>query len=791
MKHLLLLWITIPFALLSQTSGVVIDEEQNAPVFGATIISSTGEKAKSDIDGQFNLNLSTYPATLIISAQSYENDTVTVNGPGTITVGLKPPIQAIKTVVVSAGRRSQEIEEVPISMEILRPELFDNKGLVNVEEIVDQSPGVFVMDGQVSIRGGSGFAYGAGSRVLLMWNGIPILSGDAGDAKWNAIPMECASQIEVLKGASSVLYGSGALNGIISLSEREPGLKGEARFKVQAGVYGNPKRSTLKWWTRNPMFYQAEAYYGKMKKRFGYTVSVNGFTSPGYREGEKENRGRVSGTLFIRPEKAKRLKAGIGYNLQYQETGNFIIWRSDTFAYTPSGGADVKNPESTLTFNEGGRFSIDPYVKVYDKKNNLHSLKTRYYLVTNKNLTNPSQSSNSSVSYADYQFQKKWRKGTALTTGLTGIRTDVNSNLFGAHHSNNLGAYLQYEHRFFDKLDLTGGVRMEYFEQDGKRGDSDFYFGKDSTVKIPVYPVFRVGAHYKLAKFTHLRASFGQGVRYPAVAERYTKTAVGPLLVFPNPNLRPERGWAAELGIKQAVKIGDNWKGLLDVSGFVNQYENMMEFQFGIFNPITDQRLDPSDPDYGSQVAAIFAQGYTVNDLFGFSAVNAESARISGFEVSFNSQGKIKEVELTSLIGYTYMNPISLNRDSAYLSTFSDTSTNILKYRFNHLAKVDIEAKWKGISLGFSARYNSFMRNIDRIFEEEITTDLYILPGLKDYRQRNNKGNIVFDARIGYEFLEHYRVGFIVNNLFNEEYSSRPGDVQAPRTFILQLQLKF
>ena len=61
-----------------------------------------------------------------------------------------------------------------------------------------------------------------------------------------------------------------------------------------------------------------------------------------------------------------------------------------------------------------------------------------------------------------------------------------------------------------------------------------------------------------------------------------------------------------------------------------------------------------------------------------------------------------------------------------------------------------------------------------------------ILPGLKQYRVLNNKGNLVFDLRTGYTFKEHYRVGFMINNLFNTEYSTRPGDIQAPRTFIVQ-----
>jgi iron complex outermembrane receptor protein len=172
--------------------------------------------------------------------------------------------------------------------------------------------------------------------------------------------------------------------------------------------------------------------------------------------------------------------------------------------------------------------------------------------------------------------------------------------------------------------------------------------------------------------------------------------------------------------------------------------------------------------------------------------------------LSFNSQGKIGEVELTSLIGYTYMVPNTLNTDSAYVHTFSTYEYNeatssasynpMLKYRFNHLIKGDVEATWKSMSLGASVRYSSFMENIDAVFEENLTTSgdpLYILPGLEQYRELNNIGLAVVDARFGYEIKEHYRIGFIINNVFNTEYVSRPGDVQAPRSFILQLQLKF
>jgi iron complex outermembrane receptor protein len=302
---------------------------------------------------------------------------------------------------------------------------------------------------------------------------------------------------------------------------------------------------------------------------------------------------------------------------------------------------------------------------------------------------------------------------------------------------------------------------------DGESRDTDFMLSKKDSLIIPFYPVFRTGLHYELAKYTHLRASLGQGIRYPSVAERYTQTSVGALNIFPNPYLRPEIGWAAEIGVKQGVKIG-SWKGMFDVAAFVNEYSNMMEFSFVII------------PNSSGNIS----------EWVGFQAQNAEKARITGIDLSFNSIGKIRNIEIISLIGYTYMNPISLNTDANYQLQFSDSGTNLLKYRFKHLAKADIEVNYIKMSAGFSCRYNSFMTNIDRTFEDPIGIQ-YILPGLKEYRKKYNKGSLVFDVRIGYKINDLMRIGLIANNILNTEYSSRPGDIQAPRNFMFQLQMKF
>lgn len=676
---------------------------------------------------------------------------------------LKIKIKDEKGVVVSAARFEKNIEQVNISMEVLRPELIANKGFSNLEQAVGQSPGVFTMDGQVSIRGGGGYAYGAGSRVLLVWNGVPMLSPDIGDVKWNAIPMEHAAQIEIIKGASSVLFGSGALNGIIAMNEKDAPLDGALSVKVQSGIYGSPRRASMKWWGAPPTFELIDVYAAKRKNNHALTLGVNAFRDKGYREGDHELRARIHGTYSYFSTKVPQLKAGLSFHVQAQEEGVFILWRNDSMGYQAL--------PNTLSEQRAVRLSVDPYLLFVSKHKTKHALRTRYYLTTTGNGLVYVDASLGQLYYADYQATKKI-KNFQLAFGATSNVSQVTSYIFGNHLSKNFSAYQQTDWAK-GKFDIQAGLRLEYCQLNKATPETIFDWG---PLQLPVYPILRIGSHYELAKATHLRASIGQGIRFPAVAERYISTSVGGLRIFQNPNLQAERGWAAELGLKQIVRIGD-WKAMVDVAGFVNSYSNMTEFAFGVFKPDTMAFLQTTNPN---------AINYLYNWV-GFQAQNAERARITGIEFSMSSSGHIGELEILSLLGYTYMNPVSLNSDPSYVATFSDTTSSMLKYRFKHLAKADIEFNYKKYGIGFSGRYNSFMRNIDIAFEDGIL-GTEILVGMDHYRAIFNRGVPVFDIRLNYTFSKELKFNFIINNLTNAEYVSRPGAIQAPRNFMVQLQ---
>lgn len=781
-----------------EISGLVLDSSDNQPVIGALIKFNNEKMVVTDMDGKFSFKVTSREGELLIESAGFATYKQKITSSTILPLAILMSTEAndLETVVISVGKYDQKLEEVTVSMTVIKPNMLENKNTVNCETVVEQVPGVTVQDGQVSMRGGSGFAYGAGSRVLLLVDDMPMLSGDASDIKWNALPVENIEQIEVMKGASSVLYGSGALNGVIHVRTAYPTDQPLTKINVTHGMYGDPQRDSLRWWRKGENPYYTGAYFLHSRKVKQMDVVVGGafFDDGGYREGETESRSRLNLGLRYRPKKNPRLNFGINGNYSQAKGGLFIIWEDQNNAYSPSGGANPDSAGSTLSQFNNFRYNIDPYLNYFTKNGNRHSLRTRYFNTTNRNQTDTvNQNSIARIYYWEYQFQYKLKGDWRFVSGVAGYLNDVTSYLYGDHRGLNAAAYTQVDKKFFKKLSVSAGIRLEYFKLDDYQTVSTYSIIRNGdTSNIPVQPVIRAGLNYELTKSTFLRCSFGQGYRFPSVTEKYVTTSVGSLNFYSNPALKPEYGWSFEAAAKQVLKIG-KWKGFFDVAYFYTRYKNMTEFTFGVYNPPGQAlNLTPTSPGY-------------LYKWIGFRAENAEEAQISGMEVELAGAGKIGKFEIFTLIGYTYMNPITLNNDTAYRVTFSDSTTNMLKYRFKHLFKADIQIDYKFISLGGSLRYNSYMVNVDKSFYDlqipgpslgfppSVVLHLgdLLLKGFPSYRARFKTGATVLDLRLMFKLSPTTKLGINANNVFNTEYMGRPGDIQAPRNIAMQLNLKF
>ncbi len=676
----------------------------------------------------------------------------------------------INEYTVSAKKYDQKIEDETVSTTILETDIIQDRATTNTKDIVTQIPGLHTQEGQVSVRGGAGFSYGAGSRVLVMVDGTPMLSGDAGDVKWNYLPLESINQIEVLKGASSVLYGSSALNGVINIRTQYPTSEPKTNINFVTGMYDKPfGERDLKWWDGYRGMQGINFFHARqVTKHFDLIVGGNFFNDQSFRMEESERRGRLNINTKFQNKKKAGLFYGVNLNGQLTDVDLFFVWKHSDSVLTPSPG--------TNSVSKNNRFNIDPYIEYFTKKGDKHSLKTRWFNTDNNNQLDLTQSSTSDLIFTEYQFKKRIDTNFTITSGATFIKTFVNSTLYGNHQSTNFAIYSQLDKVFWKKLTVSAGIRAEYFKMN-----------QDAE---PILPIIRTGLNYELSKATFVRASYGQGYRFPSVAEKFASTSVGSLTVFPNPELNPEKGWSAELGIKQGLKI-QNWIGYFDIAGFINEYENMTEYTFGFYDTTTFEQK----------------QTGTISE-FGASSRNVNRARISGIDMTLAGKGKIGKLGISVLAGYTYMNPKPIDTDSAYLNTFSSLTTNYtydrtldlnsdtvsdnLKYRFNHLFKADIQFEYWKMTLGMSYRYNSFIHNIDESFNIlGVFSGETFLGELDEYRKRQRSGTSIFDMRIGYKHSDKMKFSFIVNNIFNLEYQTRPGWVMPPRNYVFQASFSF
>src|ERR1700756_410410 len=413
-KRILIFICQFILSYTSYSQGVIrgrVTDKSNKETLPGVVLICGDKNAVTDVNGNFLLEVPAGKCTLKASLVGYANfsKTLDVKANDTITVAIALDVsnKALDAVVVSAGKYEQKLSEVTVSMEVIKADLLQSKAVAQLDQIMGQVPGVYITDQQVSIRGGSGFTYGAGSRVMMLVDGMPMISADAGDIKFNYVPIETMSQMEVIKGASSALYGSSALNGVINMRTKFAGEQPETQVSMMTGIYGNADRESLDWWTQqhrfNPM-YQGVTFSHSQK--FGNLDLVMGgqlYKDEGYRDSASENRVRANLNLRYRFKKVQGLSVGINSTAMAYSGQLFFLWKSADSAFQSRPGA--------LSAYSNTRNNIDPYISYVSKKGGKHNLRGRYFLTNNTNSSGgANQGSRAELYYSEYQWQKAFRK---------------------------------------------------------------------------------------------------------------------------------------------------------------------------------------------------------------------------------------------------------------------------------------------------------------------------------------------------------------------------------------------
>ena len=912
MKHFynLLVLVCVSQATLAETlTGVITDGFTREPLIGVTILNTADNSGTvTDFDGAYSLEVNSLPATIKFSYVGYQTEEkVFKTIPAVFNMAMQADNEVLDEVVVTAGRFEQRMTDVTVSIVVVKPHALRSQAPTDLSATLQTLPGVEVIDKQPSIRGGGGWTYSVGSRCQVLMDGMTILNPKTGEINWNNVPLENVAQVEVVKGASSVLYGSSALNGVINVRTQRPGLNPETKISGYVGVYDNYNNYSYTG-ARLPLYYGAEASHSRRIGDFDVSGAISGFKDEGFRQQGFNDRVRFGGnmTYHMPAEENKYVNMGVNLNYVANRYGDFFIWRSPKDPLRPS-------PLTNMGRNEHN-FNIDPFFNYDDTERGIsHKLRTRFYM-TSDNVTQPSgvistqdllkwgltsfdldkvmgyvnevtgnigsgmdiadallvtfkdvtvpianeqwldavvngidlvknglgytgtvAEMQDAVAYAmdlladktptrpeltyngyiDYQFAKQWNSGVRLTTGINWNHITNTANITGTHHTDNVAAYLQYDHRIANRLSLSAGVRLEYYRMDDQYKEANIQIG---NWLCPVRPVFRAGLNWEIYKAGFLRASFGQGYRNPSVTEKFARKDIGGVGVYPNKNIKPESGYNAELGYKQLYKFGPV-SGTLDVAAFYTEYRDMIEYQFGLFRN-SDFTMVNSMYDVVDELKNIvndFAQTKSLANAgigIGAQFVNVSHARIYGAEVSTAGMVDIKkDMNLRYSIGYTFTEPEDMDNERRIEEekTYTDplqmknksNDSKYLKYRNKHSFKTTIDYTYKWFSIGVNMSYRSKILAVDylmvdeRVKEQKDLMDyarMFIFGyedglSLHDYWMSHNNGIFTMDLRASVRFKEHVEMQFLVNNLLNTEYSYRPMALAPPRTFVCRMNI--
>jgi outer membrane cobalamin receptor len=794
-KSLLFLVLIIVSSLVSAQNAVirgkVTDDRTQEPLPYVNIGVKGMEKGTfTDSSGYYKISITQGQYILLFSSIGYETleKTITINDHGVhgVDVSLKSSSKELNTVVVSASKYAQKIQESISTIEVLKPQMIQNANIQTVDKAVEQVPGVAVIDNEPQIRSGSGFSSGLGSRVMVLVDEIPVLRGDAGRPVWDFLPIDDIDQIEVVKGASSVLYGSSALNGAINVRTSWPKENTMNKISVTAGMYSKPSRKFDSPWTgTNPVQYGVNIAHSQKIENVDLCLGGGYYNDQGYigpypdsakkqdpstTTGAFTQRAKFTFNTRVRSKNVEGLAYGLNGNFMLEKNAQAFFWYdADTNIYRPY-------PQALSTF-KSFTFYLDPFLRYFGKKGGSHSFKNRFFY-DNSSATN-NQSSRSMTLYNEYQFQKKFKRMEDIVVVIgvinsyvwssgqvfSGILTSdsvTGAGQSGHFNSENFAVYSQIEKKFFNRLNVLIGGRWEYYKLTSFEDNR---------------PIFRAGANFQAAKGSFIRASVGQGYRFPSIGERYITTTSGRFGFYPNPELAPETSLSIELGFKQVYKFG-NVVGIADLAIYQEEYDNYIEFNYGVWGKSHDLLKNS-----------------------GFKFFNTGPARIRGIEATVTGEGDIlKDFNISAMVGYTYSVPQSMDPTYAfippntvtnyynYTNSSSNPAHNILKYRIQSLLKGDLQLAYKKMAAGASTRFYGFMQNIDKFFSDYDRPNLFST-GITKYRVDHDHGTWVVDCRVSY-LLKDFRFSVIVNNLMNTEYSLRPLTIESPRTTSVQVVYK-
>jgi outer membrane receptor for ferrienterochelin and colicins len=658
------------------------------------IINNTTIGTMTDETGHFKLaNLPLGEITVVAQAVGYktkEQNVIMKKNQGTeLFITLEEDLFHVEQVVITGTRTKHYIKDVPIRTEVITSKLIENKNAGNLYEILEGTSGIRVEQQCQYCNFSMIRMQGLGSEnTQILINGQPIYSGLAAVYGLQQIGTDDIDRVEVIKGAGSALYGSGAIAGAINIITKEPSFVPEVKAGIQVGCFGTNK-------------YNAYTTLRNEEGNIGLTINVQKLTgnaidqtSEGTTPEEVKQKDGISDRVASDLNNAG---FGLYVNNLFSDNEKLIIRGRYIYEKREGGIMDddyYRNPltdgtesitsdryEAELSYNKTFKNASElNFMLAYTRHNRTATNDTYLcdYMDTHNDSTpdvrdmRPYLAEENSIT-GTLTYGKKI-KNHYLLIGAQGfydnleesgmyVVVDPESEYLGTSYkstshksADEFGFFVQDEWNLGKKLTIVPGVRFDiHHSEEDYNADREVFataFPESSFDKNSFSP--RIALKYEASQRVTLRANIGTGFRAPYGFSEDLHLCSGSPRVWKSSDLDPERSVSYNLS--------------------ADYYGSKMRFSAGLFRTDLKDKIAFADADPDIAALGYDYQWENIDDAF---VQGLEASLMAGILTDLDlgidltlNQGKYKHAR-EDWVETEY------ESDSKYISRFPVVTGNI------------------------------------------------------------------------------------------------------------------
>ena len=507
----------------TQLTGKVVDLVTGHPLMGVNaVVMGTTRGDATDVTGDFDIpGLQPGEITLLVSAIGYEDVQLRVLLPRSepLIIPLRETFFQMDEIVVTGTRTEKVFRDVPIATEVISRQDILDSGARNMGELLEQRSGVTVNPG---VEGGQTVnLLGIDSKyILIMVDGQPVTGKFNNRISLDQISTTMVDKVEIIKGPSSVMYGSEAMGGVINIITNRR--LSAAPLTVRSRFTGSREG----W---NPFYLD----HGKRDLRLNFDQDWKNLRLQLDVDGLWANVDKSVKYIDVDRYQKLALRSDLTWQIAPEHVLNFWLNRFGTTEESLLRSQDIVTAtteveRSTVLLEHRWQVSPALHLKTVGRQDRYG----RQFSTLDEGATTTRENETEAEVNLVYETTP-----VTVNAGAELGRDDYrNERVPGGRHRRSLiGVYLQAEWQLLSDLTLIAGARGD---------DND-------EIDDPIFSP-RLAAMYSLGERWKLRTSWGEGFRMPSFMNRYIDWSlpqVG-ITIVGNPDLRPETSQGVNLGLE-------------------------------------------------------------------------------------------------------------------------------------------------------------------------------------------------------------------------------------------------